>query len=336
MKRPTKTELRRTIETSMEVLSAPDGAAQFPVRELEGVETAFGPVFVGCDAGQRWHLLLTVSNDAIVVADHESRGIHVGRRELVDAGTPRKFVELICVMPRLTRLFVIIGVDVLERLLATPEAPAEVVGETISEWRELVERAARKVHENQVRAVFGELYQLRELVHFDPRMVTAWRGPDNEAHDLERDGLAIEVKSKKRPGPTVAINGIDQLRVPAEGELVLVVHVIEKDETGENVGDLADAIASLGGDRSIVLDGLGKLGVDPLDPRVVALRFTVRSELAYRVESGFPRLVRDDLVEGHLHPAIRAISYTLDLSSAEDARLTPAELTAYRERLAES
>ncbi|MEQ9318246.1 MAG: hypothetical protein RIF41_03765, partial [Polyangiaceae bacterium] len=147
MKKPTKSELRRSIETSLSVLEEPEGRAHFPVRELTGVSTAFGPVFVGLDPARRFHLLLSIGAETHLDTDYESRGIHLDRRELVDDGETRHLVDLVCVMPRLQRLFVILASDVLERLLEAPAQPAVVAASALDDWRDLLARAAQRVDE---------------------------------------------------------------------------------------------------------------------------------------------------------------------------------------------
>ncbi len=333
MKKPTKSELRRSIETSLSVLEEPEGRAHFPVRELTGVSTAFGPVFVGLDPARRFHLLLSIGAETHLDTDYESRGIHLDRRELVDDGETRHLVDLVCVMPRLQRLFVILASDVLERLLEAPAQPAVVAASALDDWRDLLARAAQRVDEARVRGVFGELHQLLRLVEVEPALVEAWRGPDNERHDLEVRGLAIEVKSKKRPGNVVQINGVEQLLAPNGGELLLVVQIVERDDSGSTLSELVDAIVTAAGNRDVLVDGLAKLGIDLDADGVRGWRFIVRDERAFRIEPGFPRIVPSDFVEGHVHPAVRSVAYTIDLASVSEAARTPEELKGFRQRM---
>jgi len=318
----------------MDILDQPPDEEHFPVRELDRVATAHGPVFVGCDAALRWRLLVSVSPETHVEPDEESRGIQLGARQLVDRGVTRYFVELVCLMPRLSRLFVIMATDILERLVESPETPVEVAVTTLSEWRELLERAASKVDERHLLGAYGELNQVRKLVEIDPGLAVAWRGPDNERHDIEKNGIAIEVKAKSSRGPVVLINGIQQLEVPHDGQLALIVQVIERDAKGEAIADLIRRMTDLGADRTELFDGLAKLGIREDDEGLRDVRFTVRNEEAYLVDSDFPRLVSTDLIKGHLHPTIRSLTYGVDLSSAAHARMTAEELSAYRLRMA--
>lgn len=318
----------------MDILVPPSEAEHFPVRELDRVATTHGPVFVGRDTALRWHLLMSISPKTLVEPDDESRGIQLGARELVDRGVHRHFVELVCLMPRLSRLFVIMATDMLERLLETPEAPVEVAASTLSEWRELLERATRKVDEQRLMAAFSELNQVRKLAEVDPGLAGAWRGPDNEQHDIEKNRMAVEVKAKKSQGSVVLINGIRQLEAPRDGQLVLVVQVIERDAEGEAVADVVQDMTDLGADRAMLLDGLAKLGIRETDQGMRDVRFVVRREEAYLVDSSFPRLVPTDLIAGHVHPAIRSLTYGVDLSSAVEARMTAEEVSQYRRGMA--
>ena len=331
MKKPTKLELRRTIETSMALLDGPERNSQFPVRELSGVATTHGPVFVGIDPALCWHLMMSVSGDEVVRQDHRSSGVHIQPRELVDGRQRRRFVELVCTKPRLNRLFVIIAADVLERLLEQPSAAQKVLSDTIEQWRELLRRAAQQVDEARLRGAFGELHQLRHLVALDVAAAAGWKGPDGAPHDIELGSLAIEVKSKGRSGSVVVISGLEQLDEPTGGELVLITQVVEWDDAGQSIGDVVRDIGEMGGDRGLLLDGLAKLGIDPDDEQCARLRMTVRDEKAYAVGPEFPRLIASDLSSGHLHPAIRKLTYSVDLSSS--AVLTEQELQSFRERM---
>ena len=330
MSNPTRSELRRAIETSIEILSSPDIAGSLSVREISAVATSHGPVLLGLDADARPHLLLAIDPARPAIAQPSGAGVTATRRSLTHGSQGFEFVDVVCLLPRLRGLFGLLCTDLLERLVPNPEDAEATVRATLDDWRTLVARAREPLTESRARGLFGELYELDRLVSLSPRAIQFWCGPEAGEHDLRSGSRAIEVKSRARRGTLLEINGIGQLEPPKGGLLGLVVLVVATSLEGTSLRDMLNRVADRLTDPSLLWDRVALLGIDPTDPSLEAHRFEVLEDHMYSVGPEFPRLVHSDLVQGHLHPAIRALSYVVDIASAPSP-MSDADARRYRE-----
>lgn len=329
MTKPTKTELRTMLETSFSILEGPQTGLQ--ARKLRDIHANGGSAFVAIDGDGRWHVLLPLQSGSTAVSDTRSQGIRIQPRGLVDGGREQMFLDLFCLIPRLRRMFLLIAVDILEHV----NEHADVVRlalDTLEDWRELLARAAQPVSEATRLGVFGELWQLRELLRLGSSADGVWRGPDGEAHDLERAGVAIEVKTSLKRGSQVTINGIGQLGIPDSGHLALCVMVFESHENGETLLELVRSLQPLGANMENLLDGLAKLGIEPEDPTAKDTRYSLRDEHFFSITRDFPKLTSADLVSKALHPAIRKLTYSIGVDAIQPFLMTPQEVALHRAR----
>lgn len=335
MSNRTRSELRRAIETSLELLSSPDSEGALFVREIRSVSTEAGSVLVGVDASGRGHLLLAVDPASEKRAQPEGSSISAHRRDLRHGDDTHVFVDVVCLEPRLRRLFGLLCTDLLERLVQSPADPEAVVATTLDEWRELVAAARRPIDEARARGLFGELHQLLQLLEVDATAIECWRGPEASEHDLSRGGRAVEVKSLARRSSLVEIHGIRQLEPPADGQLALAVQAVETRSEGTSLGSIIALVERSCSDAGLFNDRLALMGLEASDPALDAFRFEVTDVRFYDVTEEFPRLVTQDLVRGHLHPAIRTLSYVLDISTAEEP-MDEAAVQRFREAMVQS
>lgn len=317
MSNPTRNELRRAIETSLELLSSPDAEGALSVREIGSVTTEAGPVLVGVDASGRGHLLLAIDAGSRERSQPDGPSISAHRRELRQGDETHVFVDVVCLEPRLRRLFGLLCTDLLERIVQSPSDPESIIATTLEEWRELVAAAQRPFNEARARGLFGELHQLLQLLEIDGGAIEYWRGPEASEHDLSRGDRAIEVKSLARWTSLVEIHGVRQLEPPEGGRLALAVQAVETRSEGTSLRALVELVARACSDVTLFNDRLALMGLEAAHPALDSFRFEVTDERFYDVTAGFPRLVRQDLVRGHLHPAIRSLSYVVDISTAQ-------------------
>lgn len=332
MTTPTRSELRQAIEVSLELIASPPTAGELSVRELQAVPTAHGPTVVGVDGMGGVHLLLAVDGREHGGKFARGASVSASRRTLLLHEREIAFVDVACRVPHLRRLFSMLCTDILERIIDRPDDPEDIVVDALDEWRALLAKAAAPLDERRARGLFGELHQLALLLELDDRAVDCWRGPESGEHDLVRESLSIEVKSQARKANLVEINGLGQLAAPRGGELALVVQVVESRPDGTSLAAMVDRVATLARDRGQFFDRLALLGILRNDPALETFAFEVTDERWFSVDDGFPRLVSTDLVDGRLHPAIRTLSYVVDLSTASGS-LDEAGSRAFRERM---
>ncbi|MEQ9501592.1 MAG: PD-(D/E)XK motif protein [Deltaproteobacteria bacterium] len=332
MSKPTRTELRQAIEVSLEILGSPSTNDALSVRELEAVSTAHGPALVGIDATNSPHLLLAVDASRPAVETRPGSSVSARRRELRHSGDLQVFIDVACHVPRLSRLFMLLCTDLLERVSQARDDPDAIVGKTLEEWRSLVARAQSKLDESTARGLFGELHQLEYLLDIDSGALRCWHGPEGADHDLFAGSTALEVKSLGRRGAIIEIHGVRQLEPPTGGELVLCVQTVETRTDGDSLGMMVERVQDRTSNRSLFSDRLALLGLEEGEPQLETYRFVVTEERYFRVEDGFPRLVPSDLVGGSLHPAIRNLKYVVDLSSANTG-IDVDEAHSFRKRM---
>ena len=330
MTKPTKAEVRKSLQRSFDVLEKPIEDQGLEVRELF-IGDVDGPWFAGCGIDGTWHVLVPAKAHEEIQPDKGSKGIQVEARELMDGGKRRHFVDLVCRIPRLRRLFLLVAEDLLTRLDGKSDVSTRA-SETLADWRELLARASRPVSEQRLLGVYAELLQLRELIRINPMSARCWRGPDGEVHDLESGGIAIEVKARSQRGQRVRINGLRQLVAAPGGRLALAVVTLDRASNGENIGELLGSLASMGADQELLLDKLAKQGVDPSESAARQARFCLRDERVFEVREDFPRLTPAELA-APLHSAISQLSYSIDLGAAAHCELSAAEVEKLREEL---
>jgi hypothetical protein len=194
----------------------------------------------------------------------------------------------------------------------------------IKRWKAfLAGRAARILSPEEVRGLVAELQYLRALYAgrlTQSAAVGAWCGVEKAHQDFMFGDTAVEVKSLAgRDRSTVRISSEDQLETVLE-ELFLVVHRLAEADSGGTAlslnglvevieAELSDAAALEA--LSAKLAAFGYVALPQYDEP----RFLVRERRTYRVEDGFPRLVRTGLPTG-----IARLSYEIELETLEPYR----------------
>src|SRR5690625_2216149 len=146
----------------------------------------------------------------------------------------------------------------------------------------------------------------------------AWQGPETSHQDYIFSDTAVEVKSiSGRERSTVKISSEDQLESINNNLFLKVFRLIDMPESKQSLS-LNELVAHVAGilkdaDAIELFDGkLARAGYVELRAYDKP-RFVVADEQTYRVEEGFPRLVRSGLPEG-----LARVSYEIKLESIRD------------------
>lgn len=302
------------------------------VREMDEIKSAAGNALFALDQEHHRHLLIPIAASLRVHEDTGSAGVHITAHQLLDESERRRFLDIECRKPHLNNLFSIIASEMISQLSEDESRPDLVCHQVLSRWRELLEESSNKPDLQAVVGLFGELWQLREIVQRNSRAVNHWVGPTGARHDLTCGQVSLEVKSSlRRQGRFFTVHGHDQLEPPQGGELYVAAVKLEQvlKGGGETLSELISAIASTGCDQHFLWTGLTSLG---FTPEIVAgyndIRFTILENRIYKIADEFPRIVSDSFKNGHVPNGVIAMNYQIDLSSEPPFPLADSEVAA--------
>jgi hypothetical protein len=287
-----------------------------------------GRLLAGVDRLGRRHYLVKLEPDEQPLDDAKSRGLEIATRDLspVD-GEKGRYIDIVCLQPAGHDVFDALGGELAAILAVATEQPAIVAKRVIAKWRQFwLAPVGPSLGREEQLGLFAELWFLTFWlvpVVGVIRALKAWRGPHGSRHDVEMSGISFEVKaSTSRSIRSHEIHGIDQLAWPDGGQLFLYSAVLADEGGGTNtlpgiVSRLRD-LASADDEATVVLEsGLSAVGYSATSIEDLDLRIRVVDELLYRVDQGFPRIVRGSFHSGNVPSGVGMISYSIHLSGAE-------------------
>jgi hypothetical protein len=312
--------------------------SELRVREIDELRTPLGRPLFAVDADRRRHLLIPIAPKVKIREDKRSGGIHVTAHRLLDSEKPCSFIDVVCRKPHLNRLFSIIINETANLLIESPSRPDLICQQVLNRWRELLEKEPSKRPDLQVvTGLFGELWQLREVVRCNPDSLGCWVGPTGAKHDLFTERASLEVKTSLiRHGRFYTIHGHEQLEPLLNSELYLAAMKLEQAAGGgETISSLVDSMVSLGGDQHLLLTLLSKIGITPhVIEACDDLCFLVAEDRIYRVDEEFPRITSGSFKGGSLPNGVLMLEYQIDLSAEPPFPLSSSEIAAVYKLLA--
>lgn len=192
----------------------------------------------------------------------------------------------------------------------------------IKRWKAFMAgKKGRILSAEEVRGLFSELMFMAQMLKesgTELEALDAWQGPETSHQDYIFSDTAVEVKSiSGRERSTVKISSEDQLESINNNLFLKVFRLIDMPESKQSLS-LNELVAHIAGilkdaDAIELFDGkLARAGYVELRAYDKP-RFVVADEQTYRVEEGFPRLVRSGLPEG-----LARVSYEIKLESIRD------------------
>lgn len=191
----------------------------------------------------------------------------------------------------------------------------------IRRWKTFLSgRAARQLSAEEVRGLFAELCFLLELMErmaSSADAVAAWVGSDRSHQDFIFGSTSVEIKSVSgMERNSVRISSEDQLE-SLNDALFLRIYRLSNLSEASGTCSLNDIVAQV---QTRLTEAAA---VEELDRKLVARgyvplpeydepRFIVNKTRTYRVEEGFPRLVRSTLPGG-----VAKVSYEIMLEAIE-------------------
>jgi Putative PD-(D/E)XK family member, (DUF4420) len=200
-------------------------------------------------------------------------------------------------------------------------APHAALQRAVELWDNLVAQSAVLAEERQA-GLFGELLLLERLLEAGVEdAISAWTGPDRQAHDFRVGSIEFEVKTTSSARRVHTINGIGQLSPSVDCSLHLVsMQIADAGTGGRTLPDLVDELRT----RVPAVDLKAfeaRLEASEYDERHRAhygRRRRLRSPIALiPILDGVPRLTAPALAalpEAFASERIGAVTYDIDVT----------------------
>ncbi|PQZ77370.1 MULTISPECIES: PD-(D/E)XK motif protein [unclassified Brevundimonas] len=253
----------------------------------------------------------------------------------------RRWLEISTGSPRLYESFYRLIGQVSGSVLADI-APHAALARAVELWDTLVAQTAILSEERQA-GLFGELLLLERLLQADvTQAVSAWVGPDRQAHDFRLGSVEFEVKTTSSAKRVHTINGAGQLSPSVGCSLFLVsTQIADAGTGGRTLPALVDDLRGLvpSGDLQAFEAKLEMSAYAERHRAHYARRRRLRSPVVLiPVVDGVPRLTPCALAAlppGFASERIAAVSYDIDVTglghadgSPEFLAVIPAEASA--------
>ena len=221
------------------------------------------------------------------------------------------WISLTLTKKEFTDVFTVLCEDIISAVGTTESERRRIQGliGRLEAWKSLFTQGPLDglTREEQL-GLWGELYVLHEYLipTLGSAAVKTWKGPDGEIHDFQTGLWAIEVKShagNARP-EHLRINGEHQLDDRGLDHLFLVMlSVARKEKAGESLPSRIEKIeVSLDHDPAMLRlfkRQLLQVGYYTAhEPLYENTGYTLREEMQWQVQEGFPRIGEDDLPVG--------------------------------------
>jgi hypothetical protein len=283
------------------------------------------PAFWGRDIDGHCLFLVSLEGDHRTLFTEGRTSVHgVGVDLQQNASSNRQNLVLTLERQADSDLFCALCESLFESLrpVSRPEAALSVAITHIKRWKAfLAGRNARLLSGEEIRGLFAELIFLvglyeKPLDH--TAAVSAWTGADRVHQDFVFADRAVEVKSLSGTDrSTVRISSEDQLE-SIQDELFLVTYRLHEAPDAEQARSLNELVRTIESDLKDpgAIEEFGRklaaYGYAPLQ-EYDKPKLLVAGTDAFRVEDGFPKIVRSGLPSG-----VTRVSYQIEIE-----KLTP-------------
>jgi hypothetical protein len=288
------------------------------IRESD-VTVAGGLVLHGIDTEQLHHLLIPLGAEEEGVEDRNSAGVQLRIRTLMEGPNARRFLDAVCLIPRLNGLFSTVADEMLAAIRTAPTDPSLACHGVLDRWRELLERPrSTLLGPEQLAGLLAELAWIERIASIAPQgALSAWAAAHGARHDFTKGSEALEVKAiLTREGRLVEIHGDRQLEAPKQAVLYLSIFRFERAPDGRDSVPLAiERIAASGVARVDFFRLLLQRGYDSREEEAYSkVRFNLTESRLYMVDDVFPKIIPESFKHGTLPPGVMQIRYVIDLT----------------------
>ena len=299
--------------------------------------TPAGPLRYSLGQQGEARMLIPVVGGAKASGLAGTRFLRVGFGNYILAGRSSRYLDLTCLSRDLELVFGEVVDEISKRIQAGSEG-IDAAATTIADFRELLERGRdSSVPTSSITGLVGELLYLNRLLDLSPGAWRTWRGPAGDRHDFRSGNSSVEIKTTGRAGNRqILVHGTEQLEAPAGGTLHVLHLTLEAVAGGLlSVSSLGRGALNKADDPNALLRVLAAIGCDDVEGHewnIVSYR--LESECLYEVCEGFPRISRESLTGGALHPGVTDLTYVADLAFAEHCRRDGARAAALDQEIA--
>ena len=279
------------------------------------------------DSNNHKHLLIPLSVSEEDFRDSQSRGLTVVTRELAIEGQDlvERYLDIECQDAVGYAALDLIGGEIAEELARDKKTPQEIVKKTLAKWRRFWSELPKDLlSREEFLGLFGELWFLTFWLL--PKVGTTqsvqrWRGPFGSRHDFEWQGKSVEVKTTTSTrGRIHHINGIDQLLLPENGELLFFSLRLREEAGSTNtlpnlIGITRSLLEPDPDSLSRFEIGLARAGYSPAhDEEYNKISLRIVEEALFTVKDDFPNITEINFVDG-VPAGVGAINYEINLSA---------------------
>ena len=244
---------------------------------------------------------------------------------VLDSQSEKKDITIILSDNDLLDVFILFLEDLISGLesITDENAIPLIVNQRVGYWGKLFARIKGELlSKERQRGLYGELTFLNTLLGRSSdfvKTIASWTGPEGSNQDFSNELSAVEVKSSKATKPSVNIASELQLDWTKLDSLFLCVFHVDEISNGVDtlkklIEEIKQKISHMPNVLKLFEEKLDRVGIpEGEEKQYDDFGFIIRSKRAYKVDEGFPALIRDVLN----NDAIHNVKYQIDLTACE-------------------
>jgi hypothetical protein len=283
------------------------------------------PVYLVVDGRGHRHLLIQVPDGTTPVTQRETRSLEVATSRFQVGPNPEAlYVDLACTDPAQHPTFSAVAQDILRSVIVSPAPIHESVVNALARWRAFWSAGMTGMSREVALGLFGELWFMRRwLGAVGLHTIERWQATEAARHDFQWPAASVEVKtaaSRSVGEPVHRIGGLDQLADSEQGQLYLFSLQVCDDALAANtvhslVEGLVVEVRNNFQALTLLNEKLAARGYTPADRQAACRPLRIVAERLYRIDRGFPRLVRDTFRPAGLPSGVLDVEYAVDLAA---------------------
>jgi hypothetical protein len=228
------------------------------------------------------------------------------------------FIDIKCNSSVYLEQFTYLMDQLTDNLLLNPQNTNETVNKIIGLNRVFWEKQRKIILSKEAQiGLICEMDVLKRIIDISPKVINNWTGPNGSKYDFMFTDYSFEVKGTRRDSHVHIINGLDQLDVTENNNLLLISYLaVETDtENSLSVDSFVSEISELLNNDLDILEKFNNLlydsGYSPFDAEEYS-KFEIYDPRSYLVDDDFPKLVRS-MLSSTYSDRVSKIRYNVDL-----------------------
>jgi putative PD-(D/E)XK family protein DUF4420 len=228
-------------------------------------------------------------------------------------------------------LFSVMGEEIIQvlRRETTPESACRGLVRCIDRWRRFVEKGRRRLSDEAIRGLIGELVLLMRCVGSFGALsaIQSWSGPTGALRDFELPNYSVEVKTfQSDTGASVRINDPEQLDISnARPVYLAAVKLSQVQSSGMTLPEYVQRVEVLleidSEAKELLQDRLADYGYLSSQANLYTERYLAGPVWLYQVEESFPRIRSTDVPSG-----VENVQFSIALRALDYFRVDPASV----------